>query len=92
MERDQQILRLVGTEPRGHLSPAPWGQSCRSSWKGNYITREGWVLASWPESGIAFLPSFCLDHCPVSFWAEGLSVIGRKGASSVSLQGLAGSS
>lgn len=59
MEWGQQILWLVGTEPGGWLSPAPWGQPCRSSWMGNYITMEGWVLAFWPESGTAFLPSFC---------------------------------
>lgn len=76
--------------PGGRLPPFPCGQPRRSSWKGNCITIEGWALTSTP-SGAAFLLSSLLDHCPVSSWAEGLSVFGKEGACSVSLQGLAGS-
>lgn len=61
----QQTLWLVGAELGGCLCPSSWESPAEAA--GREIASQ-WKDGPWPVpgSGIVFLPSSLLDHCPVS--------------------------
>lgn len=70
--------------------PCPSGTALQKQLEGklHHNGRMGPGLLAWIRNCLS--PLFLLDHCPVSSWVEGLSVFGREGTGSVSLQDLDG--